>query len=367
MAAAPSGEAVMLQFCAEFGEAAFMAASEVLAPLLEQRTAANTASSRLLHARATELAQRSVALAEATLPADSLVVVHVRSLHLTEIMVASAFTLEQVSADGWTERVLEQHDAAWRDNPRVVSLSRSGLETMGRRWRSGTLNTLSAEERLYFGATPSLRARGAAERLWTYLAAKAVCAWPPAALDAAALRDVKDAVCALLEADARGELPTGADLPRPGESDDPVSAVFTLCEGLLGGARRSLRTKEEQAQLLRDSGLTKAQAQALEGVRTRLQASILAHNDMHATLAATQVAMDGLRSRAVATASARLAKHGLQRCTLPSCAVQEPSPRTYKRFGRCHAVYYCCADHSKADWKRHKHEDGCKASAEGAT
>jgi hypothetical protein len=102
-------------------------------------------------------------------------------------------------------------------------------------------------------------------------------------------------------------------------------------------------------------------------VRTRLQASILLHNDMQATMAATLAAFGGFRGEAVATASARLAKHGLQRCTLPACAAQEPAPRTYKRCGRCHAVFYCCAEHSKADWKRHKREDGCKASTEGAT
>lgn len=371
MAAETSGEAVLQLLVAQFGVTAFQAAAETVKPLLELRTAAATATGRLAHARSAELALRALALAEATLPGDSLVTVNMHKC-AGAVMVGAGVTPEQLSGVGsWAERLVELHDAAWHDDPRLVAHSRRGLEILGSRWRAGTLSTLSAEERLYFAATPDLRARGATMRLWTFFAAEAVAAWPPAALDATALRDVKDAVCALLEADTRGELPTAADVPQGATLvEDPTDAVLRLCDGLLGGARRSVRTKAEQAQLLRDSGLSQAQAEALEGVRKRLRGDIYAdflRSDMDATLAANKAAVDSFRGNALATTAAQLAKHGLQRCTLPSCAAQEPVPRTYKRCGRCHAVFYCCAEHSKADWKRHKREDGCKASAEGST
>jgi hypothetical protein len=64
----------------------------------------------------------------------------------------------------------------------------------------------------------------------------------------------------------------------------------------------------------------------------------------------------------VASAAADAARHGLRRCALPACAVQEPHPKLFKLCGRCHAAAYCCAAHSVEDWKRHKREDGCKAA-----
>jgi hypothetical protein len=62
-----------------------------------------------------------------------------------------------------------------------------------------------------------------------------------------------------------------------------------------------------------------------------------------------------------ARAAADVARHGLRSCALPSCNSAEPAPKTYKLCGRCRGAAYCCAAHSKEDWKRHKREDGCAA------
>jgi hypothetical protein len=59
-------------------------------------------------------------------------------------------------------------------------------------------------------------------------------------------------------------------------------------------------------------------------------------------------------------AAADAARHGLRRCALPACDAQEPHPKLFKLCGRCRGAAYCCAQHSKEDWKRHKREDGCK-------
>ncbi len=61
-------------------------------------------------------------------------------------------------------------------------------------------------------------------------------------------------------------------------------------------------------------------------------------------------------------AAADTARHGLRRCALPACGAQEPHPKLFKLCGRCRGSAYCCAQHSKEDWKRHKREDGCAAA-----
>ncbi len=62
-----------------------------------------------------------------------------------------------------------------------------------------------------------------------------------------------------------------------------------------------------------------------------------------------------------ASGAADVARHGLRSCALPSCGATEAYPKTYKLCGRCRCAAYCCAAHSKEDWKRHKREDGCAA------
>jgi hypothetical protein len=69
--------------------------------------------------------------------------------------------------------------------------------------------------------------------------------------------------------------------------------------------------------------------------------------------------LDDLKTKQQQAAAADAARHGLRRCALPACDAQEPHPKLFKLCGRCRGAAYCCAQHSKEDWKRHKREDGC--------
>jgi hypothetical protein len=60
-----------------------------------------------------------------------------------------------------------------------------------------------------------------------------------------------------------------------------------------------------------------------------------------------------------ALGAADVARHGLRSCALPACGATEQYRKTYKLCGRCRGAAYCCASHSKEDWKRHTREDGC--------
>jgi hypothetical protein len=72
--------------------------------------------------------------------------------------------------------------------------------------------------------------------------------------------------------------------------------------------------------------------------------------------------LESLNTMHQQAAAADAARHGLRRCVLPSCDAQEAHPKLFKLCGRCRGVAYCCAQHSKDDWKRHKREDGCHAA-----
>ncbi len=93
--------------------------------------------------------------------------------------------------------------------------------------------------------------------------------------------------------------------------------------------------------------------QADEAKLRMLQQELLQGRD-----ARLEVSKHGLSAFA-ASSAADLARHGLRSCALPACGATEAFPKTYKLCGRCRGAAYCCAAHSKEDWKRHKREDGC--------
>jgi hypothetical protein len=66
--------------------------------------------------------------------------------------------------------------------------------------------------------------------------------------------------------------------------------------------------------------------------------------------------MDEERQRAIDD----VARHGLRRCALPDCGAMEPHPKAFKVCSRCRTACYCSAAHQRADWRRHKRDDGCK-------
>ena len=350
--------------------AAARAALAALKPLRELLSAARAAGRRLACARSNELWQRTLAQAEATLSAQAVVTVHIRDLALKAMAVNAMqdIAMHMTTALDISERMMEITVAAWKQNPRLVAMSRRNLEVLVGKWRAGKLDALSVEERVYFMCSRDTPLRGAGARLCAASARDAVAFWPPDALDAAALRNVHDAICAVLEADAAGELFPGDMLARQrqmsrDEREETGHPVMMLGQELFEGVPISGRTPQQMEQLVRDLGLSKAQLSALSALQLRTEDETIDYQNMGAQMASMEAEMREVGHDAAARAAAAAAKYGLQRCALPACAAQEPAARTYKRCGRCGQAYYCCVEHQQADWRRHKHEDGCKKPA----
>jgi hypothetical protein len=242
-------------------------------------------------------------------------------------------------------------------------MSRRNLEVLSTRWRAGTLSALNIVEQVFFLSSfgPAASLSGVGARLWVVSARDAVDFWPFNALDAAALRDVRDAICAVLEADAGGKL--FAQGQSPESNDTAATAVLSLRDDLVDLDSTGERTPQQIAELVRDLGLTSVQLSALKALGKRIEDASFDNPDAVSRLALQEARMKEIGNALAARAAAAEAKYGLQRCALPACAAQEPAARTYKRCSRCGTVYYCCAAHQQEDWKRHKQADGCKKPA----
>lgn len=338
--------------------------------LLELRAAADAAAGRLAPERAVELVLRAVARAEATLPADSLVTVHVR-INALATLACACHSAELMTAPDAPQRLAARFQAAWDDDARLVAMSRRSLEALGNRWRAGTLAAPSEAEVIYFSRIPGTDAHGAGARLCVFTASDAISCWRLAALDASALRDAHDTLSAVLEADARGvlfpPLPPGGMRSRSAE--DPSGPLMALTRVLFETTPLINRTVQQRATIRRDLGLSHAQMNALIAMCQRAQHEAYgeAFSDDAAMRQASAAMMREAGGVAAGKAAAAVAKYGLQRCSLPACAAQEPAARTYKRCSRCSQAYYCCAAHQQDDWRRHKREDGCKKPADAAT
>jgi hypothetical protein len=349
---------VRMGFDASASRAAFAAVN----PVRELLRAASSAGERLARARSHELWLRVLAQADAALSAQSLMTVHLRDLAL-HAMIDGCLSADIMTAPNATLLVAPVIYTAWHQNPRLVAMSRRNLEVLGNRWRTGTLAALSVEEQLFFMSLSKTPVRGAGARLCAMSARDAVAFWPPDALDAAALRNVHDATCAMLEAEARGELfPGGLRGGRPDLEEGAAYTVLILCEDLFGDPVKKHKP-QQNAQLVRDLGFSSAQKDAILELKMRIERDMIAGLDVDSQLATADASLKEFSNASAARAAAAEAKYGLQRCALPACAAQEPAARTYKRCSRCGTVYYCCAAHQQEDWKRHKHADGCKKPA----
>ena len=336
-----------------------------MASLLELRKTSDAAISRLATERAAELALRAVAQAETSLPADSLVTVHVRMTALAALTCIGQ-TPELMASPDAPQRMVALMTAAWEDDARMLALSRCNLEALGKRWRAGTLAAPSETDILYFSRIPGTDAHGVGARMSAFAACDAMISWPMAAQDAAALRDARDAISALLDADASGKLfpPLPPGGVRGKNTENPVVAVLSLAGVLLIRLQMPLynRTVPQCARLRRVLGLSRAQNDALAALRERMLTEAYGEGlaGIARSLQANYAGMREMGDTRAASAAAAVAKYGLQRCSLPACAAQEPAARSYKKYSRCGQAYYCCAAHQQEDWRRHKHEDGCK-------
>jgi hypothetical protein len=332
------------------------AAVPAVAPVIRTRHSARKALHRMAHERAIELALRAVAVAEETLAPDSLVAAHAR-LDAVRMLAQQGVTSDVMMALDAVTRANAAHEATWRDDERLVSMTRRNLAVLAGRWRAGTLGTPTAEERAYFFFCRGTDARRAGARMCVVSACDALKECPRAALDEPAQRDVHGVLCALLEADARGALLDA--LPRSFTAatdnlEDPCVFAFELCGTLLEGPAAALPALENLC------GFTRAQLAALQALRQRLE-PMRAWTTLEQNATAIEAGLRDAGATAQAREAAAVARHGLRCCALPACGAREPAPRTFKKCGRCGAVHYCCAEHQAADWRRHKRADACKA------
>jgi hypothetical protein len=326
--------------------AAAAAAAATVAPLLQLKRAAQKAEDLARFARAVELYKRAVAAAELAMPRNSLVVASLlNELRTTHAVGLGAHPSSSAAADQaeFTQRLLDLSHA---------------------RWQAGTLFAPTAEETAYLleDEYPRLPAQMCGARFYvtvTHHAMQLQRFLPPCtpAEAEARLHAVYGALRAALEMDARGLLERH---PRTGQAwsassvvvaSTAVSHLKVAVHGLV-----TLALFNDVGMLLRmraACGLTPAEETALRQLAERHTATAVS-----AMMRRPQgtAALNAKRQQAAAADAAR---HGLRRCALPACDAQEQHPKLFKLCGRCRGAAYCCAQHSKEDWKRHKREDGC--------
>jgi hypothetical protein len=314
------------------------AAADTVAPLLRTRRASKQAYELARFARAQELAERALAAAEATLPGDSLVVAY---LLQSVIGLRTALT-HDVVAVAQTPGYLHALKAAWARDEQVLPQSQRSLALLHARWRAGALLSLTPEEAAFFAG---LQMPSAGAEAYIQCASDAVCCWPalstPAEEDAR-VHGVHGALRAALDLQRRGGLNLNDVITCT------LDALYNLLVYSLLGSPQGLLHKLRSVLC----GLTSADEYALRSLQ---------HNN-NALRQRTLRAADELASIQERGAE-DVARHGLRRCALPACGDAEPHPKAYKLCGRCRGAAYCCAGHSKEDWKRHKREDGCKAAS----
>jgi hypothetical protein len=328
--------------------AAAAAAVATVAPLLQLTRAAKKAEDLARFSRALELYERALAAAELSQPRDSL------------IIAALLDKLDMMHQDSY-EQGLEGNtpnlNAIAAGN---VVLVRS-FHLLHARWQAGTLFRPTAEEVAYLveDEHPALPAQMCGALFYISVAKNVAQQHLLPANSEARLQGVYGALRAALEMDARG-MPerhprTGqAWSALPGRASCAVPVVKMVARRFVAYA-----LSDEAGLLLRlraACGLTATEETALRQLAERYKA----------TAERAQQELPKLTERANArqqhAAAADVARHGLRRCALPSCNVQEPHPKLFKLCGRCRSAAYCCAQHSKEDWKRHKREDGCAAA-----
>jgi hypothetical protein len=309
-------------------------AADTVAPLLRLARASKQAFELARFARALELSGRALTAAEATLPGDSLVVAHL----LQSVSHWRIIFTESVMATAQTPGCVDALKAAWARDEQALPLAQRCLALLHARWRAGSLLSLVTPEEAAFFACLDMPCPGV--EIYIQCASDAAC-WPALRTSAeveARVRGVHGALRVALQVQARDRL------NYVGSSLGALQNLLTYA--LLGPPHGELQ------QLRLVCGLTPADESALR----RLQQ----HN-----IALRQGTVSGADQ--LASMQARgvedVARHGLRRCALPACGDTEPHPKAYKLCGRCRGAAYCCAAHSKEDWKRHKREDGCAAAS----
>jgi hypothetical protein len=86
-------------------------------------------------------------------------------------------------------------------------------------------------------------------------------------------------------------------------------------------------------------------------VRLDFHVALAAHGVDAASVAALKTHEAARKAGAVADAEAG---PGLRECAMATCGKREVSRMEFKVCSRCRGVTYCCAEHQREDWRRHK-------------
>jgi hypothetical protein len=333
------------------GDADAAATAATVAPLLQLRRAAQKADALARYARTLELYKRALAAAELAQPRISLVIASLLdALVETHIRASTANPISSAAAE-------------------QVEFTQRLLRLLHARWQAGTFFAPTAEETAYLveDEFPFLPAQMCGAYFYINAAAYVVQLHLqhqrrlPTNTPAEAqprLHAVYGALRAALEIDARGILDRH---PRTGQAW-PASSVASMMVSGLKTAEAGLVTSalsDEAGMLVRmraACGLTAAEETALRQLAERYKATA------ESALQRLPQRTEHWNAMQHQTAAADTARHGLRRCALPACDAQEPHPKLFKLCGRCRGAAYCCAQHSKEDWKRHKREDSCAAA-----
>ncbi len=308
-----------------------------MAPLLQLLRAADDAKSRLRTPRALELYERALVLAETTMPESTLL-----AATLLQLMIATRTCLAPGGAAALTDIAVlaPQYEAAWRDDEQLLRLSQRCLGLLRERWAAGTLLTPTPEEAHFAECFGRIKAFLGVDSFVAF-AYDALLFWPQEAAftladGAQCLHGIHEALCATIEMWTH----------RLGCGTLTLSFLHVVLHAALDAAGPWLPR-------LRDTcGLSHADEANLRDLLREVAQGESARQEQFAN---TCAAID-------AHAAADVARHGLRSCALPSCGATEEYRKTYKLCGRCRGAAYCCAAHSKEDWKRHKREDGCQAA-----
>lgn len=361
-AAAPTRNAYV-----SFLAGAYKDALAPLQPLLAALKAARRQAELVRGARAKELYERALALADDAIAAgllttDSLIYVTVlRELYSSRLLVATIAIKQQARSEVDESVAME---VAWHDDT-TVSLSRQALAALLARWEAGTLFTLSTVELAYCAQEDLLpkdedSLHIALAELLFMIAADTAFRSPREARGSintnashAGITAALRALASLIERSVKLENPSytprGTVRLRLFElRSDVAMHLQPLLHTALKDPPNSLLLE------LRRRGLTAGEEKTLR---------VVALPFVNSTIPDAQKYMYTNDEMASQRAAADVAKHGLRKCALPECTQQEPHPRAFKVCARCHAVTYCCREHQLQDWKRHKREEGCAAPA----
>ena len=274
-----------------------------------------------------------VALAEASLPPDSLVLAHALQL-LSGALDTPLATPMSVA------EVQESCTAAWHDGDPQLQAARRCATILLARCEAHTLLVLRPDEEAWMAAQIGQRSP---YYVLVSCASQAAKLWPPAlrAPGAQGATLLAAAVRALVHAHAH-------EFSMRLTRDTSVTIRLTSTTASMCGRFFEVLQQFDLLPLVLGS-CDEAAVHALgSSLLSQFQSEPLFSN-----------LPEQLASH-VEKLTARVAAHGLRPCALPACGAMEPHPQAFKLCARCKAAKYCCQEHQVEDWKRHKREDNCR-------